>query len=333
MGVIAQVDVELRKQQAAEIYQKKAKLVSYYPERLEQLNSDYALFMQILDFYGKGMLKKDIAAAVGIRPQKVSDWLSRDFPLSFRITYSRRKKIDIKKLESSPDFFYLLGAYQPRVKKINPKCIRIESKDSWLEEKIYDCLISIFGETVKSKETFYESRTLMEHITEETDDNTSLPHGLQGIIKRESAYLNGLFDSRACVSSYNYKVPNWCLERKRPIVFIHVTNDSLIEKIRALLLWHGMRSSYITDNRDGKRCIAINEFNSLKNCLKYFSKDSAKKEKLSELIEHVKEHKLNDLRGRYSRMCRKLKQEKMLKPQPANTKKKEFNKKAFKVYR
>lgn len=331
MGLVAYIDVESRRQQADEVYQKKSKLLSHEPERLEKLNKDYALLMQILGLYSQGMLKKDIAAAVGIRQQKVSGWLSREFPRSFRITGSRRKKLDVKTFEKSLDFFYLLGTYQPRVKKIDPKRISIESKDSWLEKKICDCLFNVFGDSMKSKKTLYESRYLMDYVKEITDDNTNLPRSLKGIIKYEAAYLNGLFDSRACISSYNYKVPGWSLERKRPIIFIHVTNECLIEKIRALLLWHGVRSSYITDKRDGKRCIAINEFNSLKKCLKYFSKDSAKKEKLSELIAYVKEHKLNDLHGLYSKMRSKVLKEKMLQSQP-NTFKKKFYKKEYKLY-
>ncbi|MEM4263670.1 MAG: LAGLIDADG family homing endonuclease [Candidatus Woesearchaeota archaeon] len=321
MGRVVSVDVVLRRKQAEDVYQKKSRLLLYKPERLEKLNRDYALLMQILDLYSQGLLKKDIAATVGVRQQKISAWLCRDFPISFRLSCSKRKKIDVKKIKKSPCFFYLLGAYQPRVKAINPKYLSIKSKDSWLEEKIYDCLVNLFGETVQSKRNFYESRSLMEYIVEETDDNRNLPRSMQGIARRENAYLNGLFDSRACVSSYNYKTSGCFVERKKPIIFIHVTNEDLISKIKELLLKHGICSSYVTDKRDGKRCLSINEFDSLKNCLRYFSKDSPKKEKLSELIHYVQ----------YSKMRAKVLREKMLKPQP-NTFNKKFYKKEYKVY-
>lgn len=315
-------------------------------ERIQRLQKDYELVQRVLDL-SKEKSFSEVSEVTGVNLSTLRDWVSgRKLPRSMRLNSANSNKINKQKLAESLDFIYLLGVYQPRVQKITEKLF-VESKHDWLEEKVFDCMHDVFGDT-HSQYALFQSKDLMKCIREITDDNGSLPESL--FYPKENAcrsdvervYIQGFLDSRASVTCQKRVLKCSGGIRQKPVIFAHVRNSSLLEKIKGLLAKHSINSSYITDKRDGRRSLCINELSSVKICRLYLS-DSPKKEKLSEFMEYHEDMIKNDLFGRSSKEIQRSKQEKekniakvgssMPRVFRSSRKRREFNKQVFKVYR
>ncbi len=338
--------ISYRKSQATRRYNQKAKQLKGDAEKLARLQENYTLVMRTLDLI-KNYPLQDVSKITGVNPTTLSDWASgRKLPRSMRLNPSRSNKINKQKLAKSLDFLYLLGVYQPRVQAVSLR-MRIMSRHDWLEEKVFDCMQSIFGDN-NSQQAMFQSKDLMACVTEITDDNRSFPESLfyprENIQRKdlERVYLQGVLDSRASITRQKRKLKRSESIREKPVIFVRVRNSSLLEKIKGLLAKHSIISSYNEDKRDGRRCLCINEFNSVKICRKYMSR-SPKKERLSEFIEYHEDLIKNDLLGKSSKRIQEAKQEKEKDIVKCNIslprifrssrRRGKFNKKAFKVYR
>lgn len=292
-----------------------------YQERIVSANGRQEAMKKDLADFDKGieLLMQGRSYRTGKNEMKrfltVYGWIvQRNLPQSF-LAYVWRKNINTHLLAKSPNFAYIVGVYQARIRAIHPQHIRIRTGDSSLEHEVETCFRALHMVPSKKKIVFkkikhshvlcYNSVLLMSYISEITENNTRIPHAFF-IPNLMHAYLSGFCDAHSSPTYYKSKPKCSSIIRKYPrIVITKQGNVPLLSAVNSALNFLGIASVYnLQSNPSQIYILALESIKKFIDAGIYRSHE--KMGKLKELYDYWKDTNEFDYAGAFQKQKNKI---------------------------
>lgn len=280
--------------------------------REEVITRDLADFDRGIELILRGVTYRECEKLMP-RFSSVYNWILHPiFPRSFRDPAKSRKKINISLLEDSPNFAYLVGMYQAKVRVVCPRNFVIETDDPSLEHEVERCFCAlhmrpankkiVYKHNPPNQRIYYCSVALMSYISEITGNNSRIPHAFF-VPNLMNAYLSGFCDAQArpgCAIKATSKHAS--ILRKYPrIAITKKGNVPLMSAVNSALDFLGIASVY--NPQSDPDTIYINSLKSAKRFIDLGLFRSRKKmRKLSNTYDEWKEVSELDYHGAYQKL-------------------------------